>query len=764
MEEGMKINRKKLFASTLCIITAAVFAACGNNSKESRNQASETDITAVPVVNGEESGVENIGATTVYQEIGTMIPLNAADEAYKAIVDNSGMNGSKGRIHEHSNSALDMYKGDTEDFIFDIGHIEKLGELYLWNYNAEGNTECGLKEVAVSYSEDNVTYSEPVNYTLEKANGEDGLKATNTTDGSPVKFNGARGRYVKITVLSNYGGDGNGLSEIRLFRYKQPIMAGESISGSPLERYVNKKWSAEAEDYNFVNGTGLSDINSETATHDNKPEHMYSQKATAIDFIVDLKGQYPVSKLVLWNYNDPEHLDYGLKNFRLKISDDCTTWKTIGNYSLTQADGSEALKPSFTIDLKNVQTHYIQIEIMSNYGGDRVGLSEVSAFLGNGWFCDEVPDYTALLSRYNGWTGADGIYTVNLDGKDYDYERDKSKQDTFFVFSDTIISKVDALTDLRSDVYMINNTSAVLNGGAPDPTKIKFKIQPKDGKTANIVPNPAIPATKAGKNIYYWLGDTFVIGDYLYVYALRIDSVNTMFGFEQVGADLARYDIVDGAVNYNSLKIINDDKKRLCNISDPKAEYYFGGAVYQSTEDAGVMNPDGYIYVYGYQDVENLGRELVVSRVKPENIENFDAYEYLDSNGKWVSEAPSKFMYLEDDVAPECSVTQIQSGENKGKYLFVWSYLTNSATIKASISDAPYTPFENDTTIFNHDTCLTTVGTGNNTYNAKAHPALSGPDEVIISYNVNGSDCFKYGDIYRPRFLRLAMVADRKKE
>jgi hypothetical protein len=757
----MKVSRKKLFVSILSIITALALTSCGNGGGSSKDETGDENPSIIPVNNEEGNEMEDNSVTTVVQEVGTMLTLSAMDEVYKAIVDNSGMSGNSGRIHLHSNSAQDMFKGEMTEFVFDIGNIDKMGELYLWNYNAEGDTESGLKEITISYSEDNVTYSEPVSYTLAKATGDSGRKATNTTDGKEINLNGATGRYIKLTTLNNYGGSGNGLSEIRLFRYKQPIVVGESISCSPLERFINGKWSAEAEDYNFVNGTGLSDAFSKTATHDNHPEHMYSQKATAIDFLIDLQGEYPVSELVLWNYNDPEHLDYGLKQFRVKISDDCTTWKTIGNYTLDIADGSEALSPSMIIDLQNVQTHYIQIEIMSNYGGERVGLSEVSAFLGEGWYCDEVPDYTALLSRYDGWSGADGIYTVNLDGQDYKYDRDKSEQNTFFIFSDTIISSVDPKTDLRSGVYMINNTSAVLHGGVADPTKMKFRIQAKDGDSANIFPIPAIPATKSGKEIYYWLGDTFIIGDHLYVYCLRIDSVNTIFGFEQIGVDLARYDIVDGVVNYGTRTIMNDDKKRLCDVSNSKAEWYLGGAVYQSTEDAGVMKPDGYIYVYGYQDIENQGRVLVVSRVKPEEIENFDAYEYLDSEGNWVGEVPSSFLPLENDIAPECSVTQIQSGENKGKYLFVWSHLTNSATIKVSISDTPYTPFSEQTTIYTHDTCLTTVGSGNNTYNAKAHPALSNPEEIIISYNVNGADCFLYGDIYRPRFLRLARVAER---
>ncbi len=200
----------------------------------------------------------------------------------------------------------------------------------------------------------------------------------------------------------------------------------------------------------------------------------------------------------------------------------------------------------------------------------------------------------------------------------------------------------------------------------------------------------------------------------------------------------------------------------LCNVSDPNAKWYFGGGVYQSTEDAGGINPDGYVYVYGYQDVINLGRELIVARVKSENIEKFSEYEYLNSNDEWVSEPPSEFKYLAHDVAPELSITQIQDGEYKGQYVLVNTHITNTATIKASIAKNPYDVFENKTTIFTHDDCLTTIGEGNNTYNAKAHPALSGKNELIISYNINGNDCFEYADIYRPRFLRLAMVGSRK--
>jgi len=54
-----------------------------------------------------------------------------------------------------------------------------------------------------------------------------------------------------------------------------------------------------------------------------------------------------------------------------------------------------------------------------------------------------------------------------------------------------------------------------------------------------------------------------------------------------------------------------------------------------------------------------------------------------------------------------------------------------------------------------------TEGKGYFTYNAKAHPALSGPGELLISYNVNAGNFFaaleKDPHLYRPRFIKLTI-------
>lgn len=766
--------KKRGLALLLSVLLAAAFAACGRtqgggtvpdpgngSGQEDGNRGEDSGSLREDHGNGDDQNPEDGSLKTDMGgqgEIGDMLTLTALNEEHAPIVDGSGMSGTGGRIHLHSADALTMYKGAGDTFVFDIGHTDKLGELHIWNYNAPGDTGCGAKEVEISVSEDNENYSAPVTYTLAEASGKEGQPATNTLSGIPVDFKGESARYLKLRVLGNYGGDGIGLSALRLFRYRQEPAVGESISCTPLERYINNAWSAKPEQYNLTNGIGLSDFRREDALHDNKPEHMYLQTAKALDFSVDLKGEYPISKIVVWNYNDPAHTDYGVKKFRLKVSDDYSLWTTVGTYTMEQADGSDGMKPSLSVELDNVHAHYVRLEILDTYSDEMVGLSEVSVFMGSGWYCESEPDYTALLSNYGNWAGADGIYTVNLDGRDGRHGKGEDAK-TFFVFSDTILSDVDPVTGLRSNVRMVNNTGALLSGMVADPAKMEF-FCPGEQETANIVPDPKLPATKHGKFIYYWLGDTFVSGDYLYVYALRIDSVEGAFGFAQIGVDLACYEIRDGKVDFGSLKIINDDGMRLCSVSDAKRKWYFGGAVYQSTKQAGVQDPDGYVYVYGYEDLDGAGRRLVVARVRPEEIEDFGRYEYLAADGSFGKEIPDEFFVLAQDIAPECSVTQITSGEHKGKFLFVNTHFTNTATIKASVADSPYSAFGNKTTVFVHDTCLSILGKGNNTYNAKAHPALSGEGEVILSYNVNGDDCFKYADIYRPRFLRLAYVRE----
>src|SRR5690606_36342911 len=53
---------------------------------------------------------------------------------------------------------------------------------------------------------------------------------------------------------------------------------------------------------------------------------------------------------------------------------------------------------------------------------------------------DAAPEWTALMERTSGWFGADGIFSIPLDGKETQNVKDKK---TLFIFSDTYIGEVE---------------------------------------------------------------------------------------------------------------------------------------------------------------------------------------------------------------------------------------------------------------------------------------------------------------------------------
>jgi hypothetical protein len=698
------------------------------------------------------------GRELLPRQVGDFIKISPLGAEYAALCNNWGMSGAEGRNQWHSNTAVGMYVAAAkQDFVFDIGHIEQLGELHIWNYNESGKTENGIKNITISISEDNVEYKKFGSFDLKKAEGLPKMPVTNLVDGSFVDFSGKTARFIKLSPVDNYGGLHYGLSEIRLFRYKQDVYKGAYISASPLERYSSSgDWLPTPESYNLTNGAGLSDPFGANARHDNNPKHMYYTRSSVIGFPIDLKGKYPVEKIVIWNYNEKGNTDYGLKKIRISVSEDGISWKSLSKmYDLPQASGEYGLEPSIVIT-EPLYTRYIRIDNKGHYGGKYAGLSAVRCYTGEGWFADNAPDWTALFSSYEGWSGADGIYMANLDGKDYDTERKREDQKTFIVFSDTICSTIDPATDLRSGVYMPNNTSALLSGGKPDSTKIDFYFPREGGPSALIIPDPLEKASYGDGYKYYWMGDPFVLGNKLYIYAHKIDHIKEGFGFEQLGVDLVSYDIINGHVDYSTLKRYNDMQNRLSKISGLD-KWYLGGAVFENTKEAGVLNPDGYIYVYGYYDKSLSGRKLVSARVKDTDVTDFSRYEYLQANGKWETSMSSP-KFLASDIAPEISITEIKTGTDKGKFLLVNTHYTIGSDIKLSISASLTGEFTNKQTIFFHDTTNSIAGKGNNSYNAKAHPAISNDRELFVSYNVNGNDCFVYGDIYRPRFIRYAQV------
>ncbi|MCL2043044.1 MAG: DUF5005 domain-containing protein [Treponema sp.] len=698
-----------------------------------------------------------------------LVQLTPADPAYVSITNNSGMSGSPvGNIHFHNNRPADMYAGEIQDFIFDMNRTEQLGKMNVWNHNA-GAGANGLRDITVSFSEDNVQYTELGSFTLKQGGGTATLSATNLVDNSIIDFNGASARYIKIAPESNYGGEQYGLSEIRLSRYRHAVYQGSYIGSTPIFDLRGRLPPAEAS--NLTSGVGLSHPTSADAQHSNEPAHMFTVSGRQGSFDIDTHGRYPLQKIVIWNYNEAGNTNWGLESITVRLSDDLENWTTfISNTAIPAGTGQNGMGPSVTIPMNNEAARFIRIS-GANRGGPNAGLSAVRVYVGEGWFADRATDWTALFSVYptsnSEWAGADGVFSVNLDGRDFNPARRPEDRKTLWTFQDSITSRVNPITAARMGFGMPNNTRAVLTGN-PHHLNLTFN-------TEAIKPDPPVP------HQFYWIGDNFVVGDKLYILGGKVDnSTGGEWGFFGVGNDLARFTIVNGEIDESSLIIFNDatEGRYLSNsTASPgqrgNSDWGVGNAVFENTVQNGAINPDGYIYLYGVASVpagQFPARRLIVARVQEANVEDFTKIEYYWNDNTWRNEPWGKSVtnqkYLnpgnQTQFAGECSIHQMQWGPDRGKFYHV--YMDTQffdRWLRVRVADSPYGDFTDMRRIFFAiDPFMSIPPEGHKdmyTYNGKAHPSISPEGELILTYNTNGGEAM-FADMYRPHFVRYAVV------
>ena len=249
--------------------------------------------------------------------------------------------------------------------------------------------------------------------------------------------------------------------------------------------------------------------------------------------------------------------------------------------------------------------------------------------------------------------------------------------------------------------------------------------------------------TKNEESARLWLQDGIVINNKIYLFPLLIKDYLTYFKVHNVG--LVEMDIVNDRFDYQNAKFYSTPL--MCQTDD-------GGLIYFG---AGVMDNrdiDGFIYIYGYKDLN--GRNLVVARVSEDNFLNFNEWTYY--NGETWTKNINEVKGIKESVSAELSVTYINFGTNKGKYMLVVMKGTTSGEIAYALSNAPYGPFSDYETIY--QTNEGSLYNGAFTYNAKMHPNLSKENKIIISYNVNTTSfsALSNAKIYYPRFISLTEI------
>lgn len=352
-----------------------------------------------------------------------------------------------------------------------------------------------------------------------------------------------------------------------------------------------------------------------------------------------------------------------------------------------------------------------------------------------------APAWDALFDRSSGWTGADGIYSIPLSGD----ERPGSAAGgtTFWTFSDTFIGQVDDADHRESGSVLVNNTMALLEGARPDPSRMQFFWK----TAANGAPQPQVVPDGPDQR-WFWPNDGIAIDGQLYLYSLRMKpGTDPVFNFAIDGISLlsSPADSNPPFATYTQV-----DAPLYAPATDHAGDLTFGQAVLPNTTAAGAPDPDGYLYVYGVRN--DLRKKLLVSRVRPDHIADFASYRFWD--GRAWSPSLSAAVPVTSRISSEFSVSPLPDG----RYLLVFQLDALSGQVAVRYGDSPVGPWGPPTVIWNCPEDQLTRNTY--TYNAKAHPALSQPGRLLISYNVNTfkfAEHFSNADIYRPRFIWLPL-------
>lgn len=358
---------------------------------------------------------------------------------------------------------------------------------------------------------------------------------------------------------------------------------------------------------------------------------------------------------------------------------------------------------------------------------------------------EEAPEWSKLFKRTNGWFGGDGIFAVTRDGREN--ANAAAGSETIIWFSDTMLGEIGPDGKLKPGYEMIHNSISVLKGSEPDSNRINFYWPKESGKNKSLF-SPNTPGT--GKDEYYWMGDGFVNqakNNDLYIFGYRIKDTHdgTAFPFKEMGNTLV---VLPGNSQppFASQRQI-DIPFFLGKSVDSTGS--FGAGIYVNTKEAGAANADGYLYIYG---VRGQQKELMVARVEPASIEDFGQWRFWDGSG-WTNDL-TKIKTVTDQVSNELGLMQLKDG----RYALVFQEAGLGKYVAMKLANSPVGPFGKTIRVFD---CSASVADDKDffPYNAKVHPVLSKPDELLISYNVNSFDFFndvkEHPQLYRPRFVRV---------
>lgn len=126
--------------------------------------------------------------------------------------------------NNHSTNANDMWlscnktanpnsvHGNGHWLMYDLGYVYDLGPTHFWNYNKNGQTNKGFKDLAIDYSMDGINWTSAGTFQLAQAPGN-----SNYSGMAGIDLSGIQAQYVLITGLTYWNnGSCAGLSEFKV--------------------------------------------------------------------------------------------------------------------------------------------------------------------------------------------------------------------------------------------------------------------------------------------------------------------------------------------------------------------------------------------------------------------------------------------------------------------------------------------------------------------------------------------------------------------
>lgn len=352
----------------------------------------------------------------------------------------------------------------------------------------------------------------------------------------------------------------------------------------------------------------------------------------------------------------------------------------------------------------------------------------------------------------SGWFGADSSYSVPFDR--YDAPGRAGQTKTLWIFADS-------LTGSESrDVpqHIPYNTLAIMKGSNPAMATMEYiygtngngTIAGGNAGTVFVADTPRSPPYD-GSWPRLWLSDGIRLGDNMHIFA-RLIAGGGELGYTRMGTVLISVPIVSGELDLGSHTKI--DSHLFLPANDQRHAVMYGACILDNTTEAGAPHPDGYIYIYGAAWHPSSGDfKLCASRVTESEFLMPGAYRYWDGIG-WSTDIDDS-VPMAHGVETENSVVPMYDG----RYLLVNEQRTN---VYATSAKTPWGPFdvEKRQDIYPIPGLDFSGDPQIHAYNAKAHPHLSRPGELLIGYNFNIFPAHPHifeNNVYRPRFIILTM-------